>query len=240
MIHSFSTIELLAHEAKNQILSAARQSVAERGVFHWVLSGGSTPKLIFPALAADTAFRQLAPSIHIWWGDERSVAHSHPDSNVLMAREFLLHNLPIPNEQIHAPNGGAHDLPAEARRYEVEIRSFVPTNTEAIPVFDFVMLGMGTDGHTASLFPGTEALQIHDRLFVENNVPQLQTQRLTLTYPILNAARFLQIIATGESKAGVISEIFNSKPRRYPIELLQGSVHWLCDEAALSQVHPRG
>ncbi|MGF1572672.1 MAG: 6-phosphogluconolactonase [Sumerlaeia bacterium] len=236
MIHSFHTIDALAEHAKNQILNAAREAIAERGVFHWVLAGGSTPKLIFPALAKDAAFARLADRIHVWWGDERSVPNDHPDSNVRMAEEYLLANLQMNPDSIHRINGGAKDLVAEAKRYEQEILRLVHANDEGIPAFDFIMLGMGTDGHTASLFPDTTALNVTTHLYVANKVPQLSTHRLTLTYPAINAAAFVQIIATGAAKAGVLGKIFNLGTGEFPIENLEGNLHWLCDEAALAEV----
>lgn len=236
MIHSFRTVEALAQEAKNQIIDAAREAIAERGAFHWVLAGGSTPKLIFPALAADAAFARLADRIHVWWGDERSVPNDHPESNVRMAEEFLLGSLHMTPDFVHRIDGGAENLTKEAQRYEQEILQLVPANDEGIPTFDLIMLGMGTDGHTASLFPNTKALNIQTHLYVANEVPQLSTHRLTLTYPAINAAHCVQIIATGAAKAPVLGKIFNLGTGEYPIEHLTGNLHWFCDEASLAEV----
>ncbi len=228
------TAEEVATEGARRIAETARKAVAERGAFHLALSGGGTPKAIFGNLARGAFPRELVGATHVFWGDERSVPNNHADSNVRMAREAFLDALGFPAENVHAPNGGAKALAAEARRYEAEILNTVPCNRAGEPVFDAVMLGMGTDGHTASLFPGTAALAETERVFVENEVPQLGTWRLTLTFDAIGAARSIFVFVTGESKKPVLDAI-RGGGAGYPIEGVRGdnsNVSWFCDTAA--------
>lgn len=198
------------------------------------LSGGSTPKAMYDHLRKLPEARDLVASVHYFFGDERSVPNDHADSNVRLAQEGFLRELAVPADHIHAPNGGASDLAAEAARLTAELRRLVPSGT--VPVLDLVYLGMGTDGHTASLFPGTAALASETAGFVANDVPQLGTRRLTLTYPVLNAARWLMILCTGANKAEVLREIFSraeGAPAVYPIERLSAErITWVLDTDA--------
>jgi len=223
----------VAREAARRIASAAASATRERGVFHLVLSGGGTPKAIFDEMARGAYPRDLAARTHLWWGDERSVPASHAESNVGMARERLAKPLGIPEANIHAPDGGAADLDAEARRYEEEILNNVPCDRGGEPVFDLVMLGMGPDGHTASLFPGTAALGISDRVFVRNDVPQLATRRLTLTFGAILAAREILVLATGSNKEPAIADVMRGGSS-HPIEKIARSpkATWIVDAAA--------
>ena len=224
----------VAQEGAKRIAEAAREAISQRGAFHIALSGGSTPRAIFQAFASGGFDPGLVGSTHVFWGDERSVPNDHEDSNVRMARESFLNPLGFPRENAHAPDGSAADLAAEARRYETEILNTVPCNRAGEPVFDVVMLGMGTDGHTASLFPGTAALSETERVFVENEVPQLKTWRLTLTYNAINAARSILIFVTGASKKPVLDAVA-AGGAGYPIENIGGensNVTWFADAAA--------
>jgi 6-phosphogluconolactonase len=191
----------------------------------------------------------LAPDVivrtHVFWGDERTVPHGHQESNVGAAMRAFLEPLGFPRENIHAPDGGQKNLEREAMAYEIEIKRHVRLGANGQPCFDLILLGMGSDGHTASLFPGTEALAARHRTFVLNEVPQLNTQRLTLTFDVLNAATYIVILVTGAEKAGVLAEIFAAGPDApepaYPIQRVRGTgenVLWLADDAALSQFTP--
>jgi 6-phosphogluconolactonase len=198
------------------------------------LSGGSTPRAMYQALAGRGGeARERLRNIHFFFGDERAVANDHPDSNVRLAQELLFAPVEISPERVHPLNGAAPDLEQEAQRATRELREWVPSR-DGVPLFDLIFLGMGDDGHTASLFPGTAALQSDEAGYVANDVPQLNTRRLTLTYPVLNAASLVAILCTGEKKAPVLEQVFqmDRKPH-YPIEYLQAEkTLWLLDKSA--------
>jgi 6-phosphogluconolactonase len=169
----------------------------------------------------------------VFFGDERSVPPHHEDSNLKMASEVLLDHVPVAN--VHRIRG---ELPPDeaAEAYEEELRKFF--QTEDVPRFDLILLGIGADGHTASLFPGTPALEVHDRWVVANPVPRLDTIRITLTIPVINAARAVIFLVAGEDKAEVLREILegDADPRAYPAKLVQppGGPEWMVDRFAAS------
>lgn len=200
------------------------------------LAGGSTPKAMYEVLRRCTGADAAAlRRVRYFFGDERAVPNDHADSNVLLAMEGFLNAMGVPLEQIYPPNGAAAVLSAEAWRLSLLLDRTLPKSPDGAPQFDLVYLGMGTDGHTASLFPGTEALEATDKGYVSNEVPQLGTNRLTLTYPVLNAAKHLLLMVTGDNKATVLREIFSrgKSARVYPIEFLEGPrITWMLDLSA--------
>lgn len=222
-----------AEAAARVLLELAR----ERPGATVALSGGSTPKLMYEFLAnaSDADAGALRKLVYLF-GDERSVPNDHQDSNVRLAREGFLDPLGIPAGRIIAPDGSAPDLTLEADRLTGLLERYCPDRTEeGVPRIDLVYLGMGGDGHTASLFPGTEALHSPVAGFVANDVPQLATRRLTLTFPILRAARALCVLVTGSGKGPVLREIFGNPGRApvYPVENLpRESTTWLLDREA--------
>ena len=235
--------ELALAAAIHLVDQANRAFSSGSGSFSVALSGGSTPRLMYQALAASPApTRDLLARVDYFFGDERSVPNDHKDSNIRLAREGFLAPLQIPGERIHPVDGGAADLAAEARRHAEELTRLVPIhNCAGVPILDLVFLGMGDDGHTASLFPGTAALAITDRLFVENDVPQLATRRLTLTYPTLNASRSRVILCAGKGKALVLRELLtrlhHGHDPVFPIERLnQEGLLWMLDREAASEI----
>ncbi len=235
----FSSSNQLARDAARRVVASAKSAIGTHGAFHFALAGGSTPKAVFRYLAESGIFTpDLVEKTHLYWGDERAVPNDHPDSNVRMARETMIDHLKFPAENVHLVNGGAPNLASEAWRVEKDIRLNVFSLGDLVPIFDMVMLGMGTDGHTASLFPDTEALKEESRLFVANDVPQLGTKRLTLTYKAINAARDILILVSGTAKADVLADI-RSVPNRminkYPIEGISKHAIWLADEDAATQ-----
>jgi 6-phosphogluconolactonase len=171
--------------------------------------------------------------VYVFFGDERSVPPHHEDSNLKMASEVLLDHVPVAN--VHRIQG---ELPPEAaaEAYEEELRKFF--QTEDVPRFDLILLGIGADGHTASLFPWTAALEVHDRWVVANPVPRLGTTRITLTLPVINAARAVIFLVAGEDKAEALREILegDADPHAYPAKLIQppGEPEWMLDQSAAS------
>ncbi|MGH7169454.1 MAG: 6-phosphogluconolactonase, partial [Gemmataceae bacterium] len=202
-IRGFADVQTLSEAAAHEWVRGVREAVASRGRFTVALSGGSTPKRLYQLLAAEPFRSQVDWSrVEIFWGDERCVPPDHADSNYHMANEAMLAHLPIPAEHIHRIEAERSDRDASARDYEAVLaRVFGVAAGAEPPAFDLILLGMGPDGHTASLFPHTKALDETKRWVVANPVPQLNTDRLTLTRPILNRAREVLFLVAGADKA---------------------------------------
>lgn len=191
--------------AVSQFIELAHEAIKDHGFFSVALSGGSTPKAIFKKLSTqENASKIDFSKVLLFWGDERAVDSSDPESNYKMAMDAGFNLLPIPKEHIF-PMKGTGDLEANARAYEAEIKSVIADRP-----FDLVMLGMGDDGHTASLFPHTKALQVKNKLVVANEVPQKNCFRLTLTFDAINAAKHIVIYVIGKNKAAKLAEVLNS------------------------------
>ena len=218
--------------------AALAQSVAEqiadfsKSPVTIALSGGSTPKKLYEALAAAPLFdRVVWKNIEFFYGDERSVPPDHPDSNYGLATKTLLSKVPSPNHRMAAENG-------DADAYEKLVLERVKKRRGAVPAFDLILLGMGDDGHTASLFPGTKALEETKRLVVMNEVPQKKTQRMTFSYPLINAADRVWVLIAGKDKTEKVKECTAARAkgeRPYPIlgvEPTEGELVWWLDQAA--------
>ncbi len=204
-VHIRDDREDLFDDLGMNLLQAATQAVEQRGIFHLALSGGSTPERFYMRLVIDPRFRALPWSeTHLWLVDERRVPLDDELSNFRMIRESLSEHVPLPRRQIH-PLPVSEESPAEI--YEQELRDAF-SQPQGTPRLDFVLLGMGDDGHTASLFPHSPALNERDRLIVVNEGDNVTPPpRLTMTYPLLNAARELAVLVTGEKKAEAIQHI---------------------------------
>lgn len=205
------------------------------------LAGGSTPALLHGALA-QPPYRERAPwrEIHWFWGDERTVPPDHADSNYRMAMETLLGPLGVSADRIHRMPAERPDREQAAAEYEQEIRRHVPCGPGGIPELDVVFLGVGTDGHTASLFPGSAALDELTRLVAANYAPGPNAWRMTMTYPLLRAARHILLFVTGDPKAEIMGRILMERDRNLPATALRdaaGQVTWVLDAAAARLVH---
>src|SRR5262249_45645486 len=225
----------LAREAARRFAELAEAFTKDAGRFTVALSGGSTPKAMFQVLA-DKAFADALPwpSIYFFWGDERCVPPDHADSNYRMTYEALLSRVPIPRENIFRIPAEDEDHKRAAANYSENLRTFFATER---PSLDLVFLGMGADGHTASLFPGTIALCSGDRIAVANYVDKLQSWRITLTAETINRARNIIILVAGADKATALKEVIEGprNPEQYPSQLIKpshGSLLWIVDEAA--------
>lgn len=224
--------------AAEEVSAAALAAVAQRDRFVMALSGGHTPRGLYTLLAGDAAFRAAIPwdRTHVFWGDERHVPPDHPDSNYRMAREALLDRVPLPGANVHRVRAEDGDAGRAAARYERELRGFFGLEGAQRPQFDFVLLGLGPDGHTASLFPGTSALEETTRLVVATHVPALGTDRITLTLPVLNHAACVTFLVVGADKAPVVHAVLEGKPRDVllPAQRVRpaGRLLWLLDSAA--------
>ncbi len=199
----FSGRDVLADAAAMHIVKAANRAIASRGQFALALSGGSTPRCTYRLLAHDRFASQVDWScVHIFWGDERCVPPDHPDSNYRMAWRTSLHSLPIPEANLHRMAGEREPREAAAC-YAVELRRVLGDALR----FDLILLGMGEDGHTASLFPGTPTVEIVDRPTTAVYVPAFDRWRLTLTLSVINAARAVCFLVQGASKAPTLARV---------------------------------
>jgi 6-phosphogluconolactonase len=213
------------------ILEKIPTAIAERGIFTIALSGGGTPKPLYEAIAAENL---PWDKIHVFWGDERYVPPTHPDSNEGMARQAWLSKVPIPAENIHPMPTDADDPAIAAQQHEQQLQDFFQVKSGEIPVLDVVLLGMGDDAHTASLFPHTQALQVCDRLVTMGSKDG--QPRITFTIPLINQARCVMFIVAGVSKQPALAQVFaaSADSNLYPSRLIQpfGELWWLLDEDA--------
>ena len=236
----------LAAEAAAIVVRAAQEAVAARGRFTIARSGGETARSVYEALAAPERAREVDWSrAEVYWGDERCVAPDDERSNYGLARDALLRHVAIPPAQIHRMPG-EHDPSAGAAAYERLLRNGfgLPTGPPTAPVFDINHMGMGEDGHTASLFPGVEALHERERWVMPTLHRESGLWRLTLTPPVLNASRLVLITVTGAAKAARVREAIEgeSSPDRMPVRVIEpkvGALVWLLDEAAASRYAQR-
>jgi glucokinase len=232
----------VAKAAREEFLLAARAAIGARGKFTVALAGGNTPRELYESLAG-------APlewdRVHLFFGDERCVPPDHPGSNYRMVREALISRVPIPEGNVHrVPTERASPARA-AFEYEGEIRTFFKLGAADAPRFDLILLGMGADGHTASLFPGTAALTERERLVVAHWVPRLDSQRITLTLRALNAAAAVHFLVVGEEKAAAVKSVLQPAPGEaaLPARLVHpasGRLVWMLDRAAAAKLERKG
>lgn len=234
--------EELSRVAAEEFVVNAETSVRKNGFFTVALSGGSTPKGLYMKLAGEP-YREKIPwsKVHFFWGDERCVPPDHPDSNYRMARESLLDKVPIPEVNIYRMPAELEDHDRAASEYEQTIRAFFHLEAGEKPRFDMVLLGMGDDGHTASLFPRTSALEERDHLVSANYIEKLSAWRLTLTVPVINQAAQVLFLISGESKASVLKEVLEGdfQPHRLPSQLIRpvhGSLLFIADSLAAGKL----
>ncbi|MGA1984846.1 MAG: 6-phosphogluconolactonase [Candidatus Sulfotelmatobacter sp.] len=240
-IRTLTTPQELFAAAAEVVVGAATDAVAQRGRFTIALSGGSTPKSLFNLLATNA--RTVLPweRMFFFWGDERHVPPTDPDSNYRMAEETMLSKVPVPPGNVFRMAAENPDAAAVAEDYEKTLRKFFALEPGQVPVFDLILLGMGPDGHTASLFPGTAGLQEKSRLVIANWVEKMKTSRLTFTLPVLNAARCVTFLVSGTDKAAVLRTVLEGDvpAEQYPAMLVRptdGKLIWLVDRAAASEL----
>jgi 6-phosphogluconolactonase len=237
-IHRLRDSEEVARRAAETAVEALRAAIAERDVATIALAGGGTPRRMYERLAAE---RELDwARVEFFWGDERPVSPEHSDSNFGMAHAVLLRPLGIDPRRIHRIVAERAELAAAARDYEEELAKTCGAPDGRPPILDLVLLGMGADGHTASLFPYTAALSEAQRWVVVNDVPQLSARRITLTFPLIERARTVLVLVTGASKSEALAEVLEGEldPQRLPSQRLRAlpCVHWLVDAAAASRL----
>jgi 6-phosphogluconolactonase len=239
-----TTPQELFGAAAEEVVRAATEAVTSRGRFTIALSGGSTPKSLFNLLATNARTSLPWDRMFFFWGDERHVAPTDADSNYRMAEETMLSKIPVQAGNVFRFAAENPDGAAVAENYEQTLRKFFSLQAGQFPRFDLILLGMGPDGHTASLFPGTAALQEKSKLAVANWVEKLKTSRLTLTLPVLNAARCVTFLVGGTDKASALKAVLegDAPGEQYPAKLVRpsdGQLIWMVDRAAASELTTR-
>ncbi|HEY6769015.1 MAG TPA: 6-phosphogluconolactonase [Candidatus Sulfotelmatobacter sp.] len=240
-IRKLATPQELFEAAAEEIILVANDALAQRGRFTIALSGGSTPRNLYTLLATNARTALNWEKCFFFWGDERHVPPDDPDSNYRMAQESMLSKVSIPTGNVFRVPTENPDADAVALAYEQTIRKFFSLKAGEFPRFDFILLGMGPDGHTASLFPDTAALHEQTRLVVANWVEKLKASRITFTLPVLNATRCAAFMVSGMDKAPALRQVLHGDApgEQYPAKLVQpkqGNLIWLLDRAAASEL----
>jgi 6-phosphogluconolactonase len=242
-VRILTNLEAIAKRAAQEFVQAATAAVSEKGSFSVALSGGSTPKALYSLLANDAALRAQVPwdKMQVYFGDERSVGPDHPDSNFRMAAETMLSKVPLNGDQVFRIKGEHKDTERAAQEYEQALRASFKIAEGKFPRFDLVLLGMGNEGHTASLFPGTKALHQTRRLVVRNWVGKLYTDRVTLTAPVINNAARIIFMVTGADKELALKGVLEGpyEPDQLPAQMIQpsnGNLLWLVDTSAAGRL----
>ncbi|MBE0438512.1 MAG: 6-phosphogluconolactonase [Gammaproteobacteria bacterium] len=223
----------LIDAAAEHFVAAARAAIAKRGVFHVALAGGSTPKGLYQKLATSPYMEQIDwARVNLFFGDERCVLPTHADSNFKMVREAMIDRLPIPHKNVHrmpTEEGVAPDVAIRYGRKMQEVLADAP--------LDLVLLGLGSDGHIASLFPETAALEVVDAMTTSVYVEKFDSWRVTMTYPVINTARQVIVFIAGQAKADIVKDITTGAVQGLPVQRLdpQGEYYWFMDAAAAGQ-----
>lgn len=243
----YPDLETISREAANYTVRVAREAIAERGLFSFALSGGTTPGKMYGLLTSEPYRSQIDWSaVHIFWSDERCVAPEDPQSNYHLAQEVMLSKLELRPEQIHRMPADRPDRDQASADYAAEIRKVLGGNGE-VPSFDLIQLGMGPEAHTASLFPHQDSLREQERLVMPVSVPKPPPDRLTFTPPLLHAARNILFLVTGADKAEALHAVLEGpyQPEEYPAQFIakkaKGEVVWMVDTAIAQKIritHP--
>lgn len=232
-IRVLKTATDLFEAAAAEFAAQASAAVRASGRFTVALSGGSTPKTLYSLLATKPGIPW--DKICIFWGDERHVPPDQPESNYRMANEALLSKVPVLPQSIFRIHAEEKDAASAALQYEQTLKDFFHLSPGQFPRFDLIFLGVGPDGHTASLFPGTAALNETKRLVVSNWVPKFNTDRITFTFPVLNAAACVIFLLSGADKAATLQEVLENKSADLPSQKVRptnGKLIWMVDEPA--------
>jgi len=235
MIQIFPNSVELARAAAELFVVRCREAVGERGVFTVALSGGSTPKFLFELLAGEFRDQLAWPEIHFFWSDERHVPPDHADSNYRMANEAMLSRVPVAKNKVHRVLSENPNAAEAASEYE---QTLIEITQQTLPELDLILLGLGTDGHTASIFPGSEALHETKRLVAAPWVEKFQTYRITMTLPLLNNGASVVFLVSGSEKATIVKEVLEG-PEKYPAQAVKptnGELLWMLDNDAASEI----
>lgn len=239
-ISVFENYEALVAATADLFVKLAEDAINERGKFVTSLSGGSTPKGFYSRLAEKEIASKIDWSkVVVFFGDERTVPYTSPESNQRMITEHLLSKVALNRENVFALSDPDMDPKQTAIDYERTMHEFFRLAGDELPQFDFMLLGLGDDGHTASLFPGSPALSETHRWFVDNKVEKLNTVRLTTTYPVINNSRNIIFLASGKGKAGVLKEVLTGPEGKYPsqnVKAENGKLYWYLDKGIASEL----
>lgn len=234
MIEVFSNSQELARGAAERFVALSSAAVTEKGFFTVALSGGSTPKSLYQLLADRGAeFYGQVPwaRIHFFWSDERHVPPDHPDSNYRMAHEVMLSRVPVPESNVHRVRSENPNAQEAAGEYE---QTLLQLTKQTLPQLDLILLGLGTDGHTASVFPGSDVLNETTRLVAAPWVAKFNAYRITMTLPLLNNGASVVFLVSGAEKAEIVKEVIEG-PKRYPAQEIRpthGQLLWMLDKNA--------
>jgi 6-phosphogluconolactonase len=236
----YPDLDTLSNEAARYIVRLASESIVTHGRFTIALSGGSTPKKLYGLLGSEPYRGQIDwNQVEIFWSDERCVPPDDPESNYAMAQQVLLSNIPIPANQVHRMPADQPDREAASLAYARDmLRTF---GTDGVPSFDLIQLGMGPEGHTASLFPHQPSLHEQQRLVMQVSVPKPPPDRLTFTPPLLNAARHILFLVTGSEKVDAVHAVLEGEHNsdEYPAQIVRpdhGDVVWMLDTSASAKI----
>lgn len=239
-ISVFENYDALVAATADLFVKLAEDAIKERGKFVTSLSGGSTPKGFYSRLAEkEIASRVDWSKVVVFFGDERTVPYTSAESNQRMITEHLLSKVALNRENVFALSDPDMDPKQTAIDYERTMHEFFRLSGDELPQFDFMLLGLGDDGHTASLFPGSPALAETRRWFVDNQVEQLNTVRLTTTYPVINNSRNIIFLASGKGKADVLKDVLTGPEGKYPsqnVKAENGKLYWYLDKDIASEL----
>jgi len=245
-VEVFADMHELTVAAAGHFARLAAKAVEHHGVFSVALSGGSTPKALYGLMAADQVIRSKVQwaKVHIFFGDERHVPPDHADSNFRMANEAMLQALRSEQLHVHRVLGELTNATEAAAKYEADLKEFFEPRgllDEGFPRFDLIFLGMGPDGHTASLFPNSSGLKEKARWVVANWVEKFQTDRITMTFPVLNSAAEVILLVSGAEKAPLVAQVLDpaGDGARYPVQAVKprnGMKRWMLDAPAAAGI----
>jgi len=238
-VRIFGSPQELFRAAAESFCDIGSRAIQQRGKFTVALSGGSTPRGLHQELVSSFSSQLPWNQVYFFWGDERQVPPEQSDSNYRMANETLLSKLPVPTDHVFRIPAEMPDAGTAARSYEQTLRNFFRPVAGSFPRFDFVLLGMGPDGHTASLFPGTTALAEDHHFVVANWVEKLNRFRITFTYPVLNHAACVMFLVSGDEKADMVRKALNNPSADLPCQRVRpenGELLWFLDRGAAAKL----
>lgn len=241
-IHIGSDAAASIHAAASWWEAVSGAAIGERGVCHVALAGGSTPRALYELLASPLWRERIDwTRMHFWFGDERCVPPEHAGSNYRMARETLLSRVPVDAERIHRIRGEIDPTLAAQEYEDALLRTVPPADRGSLPALDLVLLGIGTDGHIASLFPDTDILNRGNELVAAVWVAKLASWRISITLPLINAARRVAVLAIGPGKADIIASVLGDVSGAYPAQMVQpaAGLDWFIDRSAAAGIEGR-